>query len=129
MITETDMGKNRDIENNGGNGGTDKLIEKFDRLVEKKGITLRDADNFKVMENVFDDQTLLALYKLVNKGKISAIGGSISTGKEANVFYAEDGDGHPAALKIYRIQSANFNTMGEDKVGTSDFSQTWVDQN
>ena len=52
------MGKNRDIENNGGNGGTDKLIEKFDRLVEKKGITLRDADNFKVMENVFDDQTL-----------------------------------------------------------------------
>lgn len=113
------MGKNKEIENN---GDTDKLIEKFDRLVEKKGITLRDADNFKVMENVFDDQTLLALYKLVNKGKISAIGGAISTGKEANVFYAEDGDGKALALKIYRIQSANFNTMGEYMAGDPRFS-------
>ncbi|MBQ4414496.1 MAG: serine protein kinase RIO, partial [Methanomicrobium sp.] len=68
------MGKNSNRNRGADNGetdtGTEKLIERFDRLVEKKGITLRDADNFKVMENVFDDQTLLALYKLVNKGKI-----------------------------------------------------------
>ena len=120
------MGRNSNRNSGTGIGdddiGTAKLIEKFDRLVEKKGITIRDADNFKVMENVFDDQTLLALYKLVNKGKISEIGGSISTGKEANVFYAEDGDGVAAALKIYRIQSANFNTMGEYMAGDPRFS-------
>ncbi|MBN2733627.1 MAG: serine protein kinase RIO [Methanomicrobiaceae archaeon] len=76
----------------------------------------------KVLENVFDDQTLLALYKLVHKGKISAIGGSISTGKEANVFYGEDSEGKPIAIKIYRIQSANFNTMGEYMSGDPRFS-------
>jgi RIO kinase 1 len=56
--------------------------------------------------------TLLALYKLVHKKWISAIGGSISTGKEANVFLAER-DGTPIAIKIYRIRTANFTTMGE----------------
>ena len=53
------------------------------------GVRIKDANQFKVSENVFDDVTLLALYKLVNKKWLSVIGGSISTGKEANVFYGE----------------------------------------
>ncbi|NYT05133.1 MAG: serine protein kinase RIO, partial [Methanomicrobiales archaeon] len=71
------------------------------------GVRIKDADQMKVMENVFDDVTLLALYRLVHKKLITAIGGSISTGKEANVFYGETG-GRPVAIKIYRIRSANF---------------------
>ncbi|MBP2133291.1 RIO kinase 1 [Methanomicrobium sp. W14] len=98
------------------------LIKKFDREVEEKGVRIKDADQMKVMENVFDDQTLIALYKLVHKGKISAIGGSISTGKEANVFYGEDSDKNSIAIKIYRIQSANFNKMGEYMAGDPRFS-------
>ncbi len=98
------------------------LIKKFDREIQQKGVRIKDADQMKVLENVFDDQTLLALYKLVHKGKISAIGGSISTGKEANVFYAEDSEGKSIVIKIYRIQSANFNTMGEYMAGDPRFS-------
>ena len=74
------------------------------------GVRIKDADQFKVSEDVFDDVTLLSLYKLVHKKWISVIGGSISTGKEANVFYGER-DGIGIAIKIYRIRTANFTTM------------------
>ncbi len=90
----------------------EKKQERFDRELEEMGIRIKDADQMKVREDVFDEVTLLALYKLVHKKWISVIGGSISTGKEANVFYAER-DGAPIAIKIYRIRTANFNTMGE----------------
>ena len=86
--------------------------ERFDRELEEMGIRIKDADQMKVREDVFDEVTLLALYKLVHKKWISVIGGSISTGKEANVFYGER-EGVPLAIKIYRIRTANFTTMGE----------------
>jgi RIO kinase 1 len=99
----------------------DKKEDRFDRKLEEMGIRIKDTDQIKVREDVFDEVTLLALYKLVHKKWISVIGGSISTGKEANVFYAERG-GRPIAIKIYRIRTANFNTMGEYIRGDRRFS-------
>lgn len=90
----------------------DGILHRFDREVEKMGVRVKDADQMKVLDNVFDEVTLLALYRLVHKKHISVIGGSISTGKEANVFYGEK-DGRPIAIKIYRIRSANFKSMSE----------------
>ena len=84
--------------------------DRFDRQLEALGVRVKDADEFKVRDDVFDEVTLLALYKLVHKKRLSAIGGAISTGKEANVYLAEAGD-RDVAVKIYRIQTANFNTM------------------
>ena len=86
------------------------------------GVRIKDADHFKVSEDVFDDVTLLSLYKLVHKKWISVIGGSISTGKEANVFYGER-DGAAIAIKIYRIRTANFTTMSSYIVGDRRFSR------
>ena len=85
------------------------------------GIRVKDADQLKVREDVFDEVTFLALYKLVHKKWISVLGGSISTGKEANVFYGER-DGAGIAIKIYRIRTANFNTMSAYIVGDRRFS-------
>lgn len=102
-------------------GKRDALIERFDRETERMGVRVRDADQLKVSENVFDDVTLLSLYRLVHKKKIQEIGGPISTGKEANVFYGE-GEEFPIAIKIYRIQSANFRSMSEYIVGDPRFS-------
>ncbi|WP_321505972.1 serine protein kinase RIO [uncultured Methanoregula sp.] len=85
------------------------------------GIRIRDADQLKVREDVFDEVTLLALYKLVHKKWLSAIGGSISTGKEANVFYGER-DAVGIAIKIYRIRTANFTTMSSYITGDRRFS-------
>lgn len=100
----------------------EKRQDQFDRKLEELGVRIKDADQFKVSENVFDDVTLLALYKLVNKKWLSAIGGSISTGKEANVFYGER-DGKGVAIKIYRIRTANFTTMSSYISGDRRFSR------
>jgi len=100
----------------------EKRLDKFDKRLEEMGVRIKDADQFKVSEDVFDDVTLLALYKLVNKKWLSVIGGSISTGKEANVFYGER-DGVGVAIKIYRIRTANFTTMSSYITGDRRFSR------
>lgn len=85
------------------------------------GVRIKDADTVKVRDDVFDEVTLMALYKLVHRKLISTIGGPISTGKEANVFYGER-DGQGIAIKIYRIQTANFKAMTEYLAGDRRFS-------
>jgi RIO kinase 1 len=100
----------------------EKRLDKFDKRLEEMGVRIKDADQFKVSEDVFDDVTLLALYKLVHKKWLSVIGGSISTGKEANVFYGER-DGVGVAIKIYRIRTANFTTMSSYITGDRRFSR------
>jgi len=99
----------------------DKKEEGFDQRLAEMGIRIKDADNIKVSENVFDDVTLLALYKLVHKKWLSALGGAISTGKEANVFLGDRG-AESVAIKIYRVQSANFTTMSSYITGDRRFS-------
>jgi RIO kinase 1 len=101
--------------------GLEDLQEQFDREIEAMGVRIKDADQVKVREDVFDEVTLLALYKLVHRKMISVIGGSISTGKEANIFYGEH-EGRGIAIKIYRIQTANFKTMNEYLAGDRRFS-------
>jgi RIO kinase 1 len=85
-------------------------IKTIDTLVDTGRIKHKDSEKTKVTENVFDEATLKALYTLSNKGIIEALGGSISTGKEANVFLA-DGKENSLAIKIYRITSSTFNSM------------------
>ena len=95
--------------------------EAFDQRLAEMGIRIKDANNLKVSENVFDEVTLLALYKLVHKKWLTAIGGSISTGKEANVFLG----GREEAGRCYQDlpdQSANFTTMSSYITGDRRFS-------
>ena len=66
----------------------------------------RDDDEFKVVEGVIDGPTLKVLYKLLSRGAINKIHGSISTGKEANVYTGEDVEGTPVAVKVYRMSTA-----------------------
>jgi len=99
----------------------DKQLERFDQRLEEMGVRIKDTDQLKVREDVFDEVTLIALYKLVHKKWLSVIGGSISTGKEANVFYGER-DSMAIAIKIYRIRTANFTTMSSYIVGDRRFS-------
>ena len=99
----------------------DKQLDQFDQRLEEMGIRIRDANDLKVREDVFDDITLLSLYKLVHKKWFSVLGGSISTGKEANVFYGERDD-VAVAIKIYRIRTANFTTMSSYIIGDRRFT-------
>jgi Serine/threonine protein kinase involved in cell cycle control len=92
----------------------DSKIDKQMRQIEDKRAksrTFKKEDSFlKAEENVFDVPTLKLLYTLSNKGYIHELGGSISTGKEANVFYATGNEGE-IAVKIYRISSSTFKAM------------------
>ena len=90
----------------------DRIARKRDRKFDQFRKRLKDADQFKVEQSVFDDATFAAIYKLVQDGHIEAFGGPISTGKEANVYEAlgEDGD---IAVKIYRINASDFQHMRE----------------
>jgi RIO kinase 1 len=99
----------------------EKIESRFDREIEKLGVRIKDVNQLKVRQEVFDEITLLSLYRLVHKKWITAIGGSISTGKEANVFFGERDD-QDLAIKIYRIRTANFNAMSEYIIGDRRFS-------
>ncbi|MCQ1537257.1 serine protein kinase RIO [Methanosarcina sp. KYL-1] len=88
----------------------EEKVRRIDKATDRLRIKEKDSDLLKVEENVFDVPTLKTLYTLANKGTIKAIGGSISTGKEANVFYAE-GPERELAIKIYRIATSTFKAM------------------
>ena len=91
----------------------DSIARRQDREFSEFRMRLKDADQFKVEQSVFDDATFAAIYKLVQDGYIEAFGGPISTGKEANVYEALGGEGRDVAVKIYRINASNFRQMLE----------------
>jgi RIO kinase 1 len=101
----------------------DKKIERIERDVDKLRIREKEADDFKVREEVFDERTLKALYRLASGGLIQALGGVISTGKEANVFHALGPDKRELAIKIYRIKTSDFKAMQDYILGDYRFAR------
>jgi RIO kinase 1 len=100
----------------------DKKIERIDRDVDKLHIRNKEADDFKVREEVFDERTLKVLYHLASSGLIQALGGVISTGKEANVFHALGPDKRELAIKVYRIKTSDFKAMQDYILGDHRFA-------
>jgi Serine/threonine protein kinase involved in cell cycle control len=92
------------------NNKIDKQMRQIEDKRAKNRIFKKESSFLKTEENVFDVPTLKLLYTLSNKGHIHELGGSISTGKEANVFYATGNEGE-IAVKIYRISSSTFKAM------------------
>lgn len=70
--------------------------------------TNRTGDERQTDGEVFDRKTLMTIYDLMTSGYIDAVRYPISTGKEGNVFYAEDEEGEPMALKIFRTSTSTF---------------------
>lgn len=100
----------------------EKKLKMIDRKVDQSRIRIKDSDDLKVLEGVFDTSTLKTLYHFANKGEIDALGGVVSTGKEANVFHALGGGGElELAIKIYRINTSNFQAMQSYLIGDPRF--------
>ncbi|MFW9794681.1 MAG: serine protein kinase RIO [Candidatus Thorarchaeota archaeon] len=98
----------------------EQILSELDRRKMKRR---KDVDEFKVVEGVIDPPTLKTLYKLLNRGTISALHGAISTGKEANVYRGEDKEGNSLAVKIYRMSTAETDFMLEYIVGDPRFKR------
>ncbi len=69
---------------------------------------MKDSDEMKVIEEVFDKPTLLALYHLLNSGEIVGLNGVVRAGKEARVYWGVGPDKSARAVKIYLAASMEF---------------------
>jgi RIO kinase 1 len=115
---------------------SDKRIDTIDQKLDKQRIKEKDIDMLKVIESVFDNQTSMIVFKLINKGVLKEISFVVSTGKEANVYHAFGPDNEELAVKIYRTTTAEFkrNWMYVEgdprfksyKKGTYSFIYTWA---
>ncbi len=97
------------------------FLDRLDKKFAAQGVRIKDADQWKVFQDIFDEATLLALYRLASKKQITSIGGVVSTGKEGNVLYGER-DAEAIAIKVYLIQTANFRAMTDYLDGDPRFS-------
>src|SRR3989338_7041232 len=68
-------------------------------------------EKFKTMHHVFDEFTNRTLFKLISRGYFEGLESPVSTGKESNVFSAIRKDGTKAIVKIYRLETCDFNRM------------------
>jgi RIO kinase 1 len=59
-------------------------------------------DDRATSEQVLDPRTRLILFKLLSNGFLTEIDGCLSTGKEANVYYAKGANGAEYAVKIFK---------------------------
>jgi RIO kinase 1 len=85
-----------------------KMQERMMRFERESRFLRKDSNQRKVMEEVFDRATLVAVEELVRRGQIADMHGVVAAGKESRVYYAVDPRGTPVAVKIYLTASAEF---------------------
>jgi RIO kinase 1 len=90
---------------------TDKRLRELESKVLAYRIRIKDADERKTYDEVFDHSTLMIIYDLMSAGIFDTLDFPIATGKEGIVFRATTPDGGFVAVKIYRISNATFNNM------------------
>eukprot|EP00538_Stauroneis_constricta_P013001 CAMPEP_0119556870 /NCGR_PEP_ID=MMETSP1352-20130426/8686_1 /TAXON_ID=265584 /ORGANISM="Stauroneis constricta, Strain CCMP1120" /LENGTH=603 /DNA_ID=CAMNT_0007603881 /DNA_START=96 /DNA_END=1907 /DNA_ORIENTATION=+ len=83
-------------------------VSKMQALETKKRTLHTSRDDRATSEQCLDPRTRLMLFKMLSNGMLDAIDGCLSTGKEANVYYAKAGkksnttDVTEFAIKIYK---------------------------
>jgi RIO kinase 1 len=100
----------------------EKKMKSIDKRIDEYHFKVKDSSDLKAESGVFDTPTLKTLYTLASKGFITAMGGVVSTGKEADVFHAIGENGREMAIKIYRITTSDFQKMQDYLIGDPRFS-------
>jgi RIO kinase 1 len=98
-----------------------KRERQFEAKIDLMRERIKDSDDLKVQDEVFDRRALMDLYALASKGVIASLGGAVSTGKEANIFRAKGENDKDLAVKIYRINTSNFKAMQNYLLGDPRF--------
>ena len=71
----------------------------------------KPKEEFKVWGDVFDQFTQRTVFRLMGQGHFEGLESPISIGKESNVFSALRKDGTRVMVKIYRLETCDFNKM------------------
>jgi len=85
-----------------------KMEERLLRFERESRYLRKDSDQRKVLEEVFDQATLLAIEELVARKDLHELNGVVNAGKEARVYFGEDTEGAPVAVKIYLMSASDF---------------------
>ncbi|KAG7873057.1 hypothetical protein KL938_005173 [Ogataea parapolymorpha] len=113
-LSDSDYGSDEAINrSNSVRGASNQALKEKTELLDKyashikvdqiKHRITRDKAERATVEQVLDPRTLRFLSKLFKNGTITEINGCISTGKEANVYYALNSEtGKEYAVKIYK---------------------------
>lgn len=97
----------------------EKVLNEESRNEDLRKTRTKDKKEQATVEQVLDNRTITILFKLSNRGIITKIEGCISTGKEANVYYACSESGAERAVKIYKTSILTF--KDREKYVTGDF--------
>ncbi len=84
------------------------LKERLLRFERESRYLRKDSDDRKVLEEVFDKATMLAVEDLVARKDLGELNGVVKAGKEARVYFGEDTSGGPVAVKIYLTSASDF---------------------
>jgi len=90
-------------------------------MVFEKKRRIEEVKEFKIERKVFDRRTLLAIYKLLNKGILKSVESLVKEGKESVVLSAKDKKDNWLALKVYRTEHCDFKSMWKYLVGDPRF--------
>lgn len=87
---------------------TRKLEERILKSERESRYLRKDSDERKVLEEVFDRATMLAVEELIARKDLGELNGVVNSGKEARVYYGIDRVSRPVAVKIYLISASDF---------------------
>jgi RIO kinase 1 len=97
-----------------------KMAERIDK---RDRVILRNAEERKTFEEVFDRSTLMILNSLANKKAFSYLNGVVSSGKESRVYWGVKEDGRDVAVKIYLTSSSDFKRRMQYVIGDPRFAK------
>lgn len=84
------------------------------------------TEQLKIEEGVFDNRTMMALWRMFNHGIISELGHVLKGGKEADIYLALGGpkvDLEVVVLKIFRLETSDFDKRVDYMVGDPRFEK------
>ena len=94
-------------------------MKEHQKKQELNRMRIKDKSSRATTEQVMDDRTRMILFKFLNGGTIDEVQGCISTGKEANVYYASNKEGKEFGVKIYKTSILIF--KDRDKYVTGEY--------
>lgn len=87
---------------------SERAFRELLRRERRDKFKIKDADDYKVVEDVFDSRTLMFVYSLMKGGYLESIKGVVKTGKEARVYWGVAPSGASIAVKIYYTVTSQF---------------------
>ncbi|MGI0078114.1 MAG: serine protein kinase RIO [Nitrososphaerales archaeon] len=100
-----------------------KVHKEAERIDKRDRVLLKNEEERRVFEEVFDRKTLMSLYSLSNRGAFSYLNGVVSSGKESRVYWGVKEDKSNVAVKIYLVSSSDFKRRAQYVLGDPRFKR------